>query len=243
MTKSLKLALFDCDGTLVDSQYAIVAAMNAAFLALGLPLPDPAAVRRVVGLPLVRAVAVLLPDNPERLHAAVADRYRLAFADARNRGVHEEPLFPGIREALEALEDAGLLLGVATGKSRRGLVATLDSHGLLDRFCTLQTSDTGPGKPHPDMVFRALAEAGVDASDTVVIGDTSFDMLMAGSARTGAVGVAWGYHEVEELTGAGAQRICLTTDEVPAAVLDLLGLNPLGVIRWTIPLDAANRNG
>ena len=145
---------------------------------------------------------------------------------------------PACREALEALEDAGLLLGVATGKSRRGLVATLDSHGLLDRFCTLQTSDTGPGKPHPDMVFRALAEAGVDASDTVVIGDTSFDMLMAGSARTGAVGVAWGYHEVEELTGAGAQRICLTTDEVPAAVLDLLGLNPLGVrsagpIRWT----------
>jgi phosphoglycolate phosphatase len=229
MTKSLKLALFDCDGTLVDSQYAIVAAMNAAFLGLGLPLPDPAAVRRVVGLPLVRAVAVLLPDNPERLHAAVADRYRLAFADGRNRGVHEEPLFPGIREALEALEDAGLLLGVATGKSRRGLVATLDSHGLLDRFCTLQTSDTGPGKPHPDMVFRALAEAGVDASDTVVIGDTSFDMLMAGSARTGAVGVAWGYHEVEELTGAGAQRICLTTNEVPAAVLDLLGLDPLGV--------------
>jgi phosphoglycolate phosphatase len=116
MTKSLKLALFDCDGTLVDSQYAIVAAMNAAFLGLGLPLPNPAAVRRVVGLPLVRAVAVLLPDNPERLHAAVADRYRLAFADARNRGVHEEPLFPGIREVLETLEDAGLLLGVATGK-------------------------------------------------------------------------------------------------------------------------------
>ena len=222
MTKPLKLALFDCDGTLVDSQYAIVAAMNTAFIALGLPVPDPAAVRRVVGLPLVRAVAVLLPDNPERLHAAVADKYRLAFADARNRGVNEEPLFPGMRQALEALEDAGLLLGVATGKSRRGLVATLDSHGLLDRSCTLQTSDTGPGKPHPDMVFRALAEAGVEASDTIVIGDTSFDMLMARSARTGAVGVAWGYHEVEELTEAGAQRICLTTDQVPVAVLDLL---------------------
>src|SRR3954471_8905069 len=103
MTKSLKLALFDCDGTLVDSQYAIVAAMNAAFLALGLPPPDPAAVRRVVGLPLVRAVALLLPDSVERLHAAVADRYRLAFADARNRGIHDEPLFPGMREALEAL--------------------------------------------------------------------------------------------------------------------------------------------
>jgi phosphoglycolate phosphatase len=222
MTKPLKLALFDCDGTLVDSQYAIVAAMNTAFIALGLPVPDPAAVRRVVGLPLVRAVAMLLPGNPERLHAAVADKYRLAFADARNRGVNEEPLFPGMRQALEALEEAGLLLGVATGKSRRGLVATLDSHGLLDRFCTLQTSDTGPGKPHPDMVFRALAETGVEASDTVVIGDTSFDMLMAGSARTGAVGVAWGYHEVAELTEAGAQRICLTTDQIPAAVLDLL---------------------
>lgn len=223
-SKPLRLALFDCDGTLVDSQYAIVAAMNAAFVALGLPLPDAAAVRRVVGLPLVQAIAVLLPDAQPRLHVTLADRYKLAFADARNRGVHEEPLFPGIRGALDALEGAGLLLGVATGKSRRGLVATLDQHGLLDRFTTLQTSDTGPGKPHPDMVFRALAETGVEASDTVVIGDTTYDMLMAGSARAGAVGVAWGYHEVAELTGAGAQRICETADQVPAAVLALLDL-------------------
>jgi phosphoglycolate phosphatase len=77
------------------------------------------------------------------------------------------------------------------------------------------------------MVFRAMAETACEPSETVVIGDTSFDMLMAGSARTGAVGVAWGYHEVEELTGAGAQRICLTTDEVPAAVMNLLGLDLL----------------
>ncbi|WP_158044298.1 HAD-IA family hydrolase [Skermanella pratensis] len=221
-SRPLRLALFDCDGTLVDSQFAIVAAMNAAFVALGLPLPDAAAVRRVVGLPLVQAISILLPDGQPRLHVALADRYKLAFADARNRGAHEEPLFPGIRDALDALENAGLLLGVATGKSRRGLVATLDQHGLLDRFTTLQTSDTGPGKPHPDMVFRALAETGVEAADTVVIGDTTYDMLMAGSARAGAVGVAWGYHEVAELTGAGAQRVCQTADQVPAAVLSLL---------------------
>ena len=223
MKDRLRLALFDCDGTLVDSQYAIIAAMNAAFRGMGLPVPDPAAVRRVVGLPLVQAISLLLPDGPERLHHSLADRYRRAFSDARTRGDHHpEPLFPGIREALEALENAGLLLGVATGKSRRGLVATLDAHGLLDRFATLQTSDTGPGKPHPDMVFRALADTGVEAADTVVIGDTTFDMLMAGSARTGSVGVAWGYHEVAELTAAGAQRICETTEEVPGAVLDLL---------------------
>ncbi|EWY39849.1 HAD family hydrolase [Skermanella stibiiresistens SB22] len=232
VSKRLRLALFDCDGTLVDSQFAIVAAMNAAFVGMGLPAPDAASVRRIVGLPLVHAIAVLHPSGQERLHRALADRYKLAFADARNRGVHDEPLFPGIREALAAIEDAGLLLGVATGKSRRGLVATLDHHGLLDRFTTLQTSDTGPGKPHPDMVFRALADTGVDAADTIVIGDTSFDMLMAGSARAGAVGVAWGYHETAELTKAGALRICQTADELPAAILALLDRETADQAQW-----------
>lgn len=222
MPSPLRLALFDCDGTLVDSQHAIVDSMAEAWRRHGLGTPDPLAVRRVVGLSLVTAVADLLPDRDAALHAAVADAYRDAFAGRRQRGVLEEPLFPGIAAALDALEAAGVLLGVATGKSLRGLRSVLERHGLERRFVTLQTADTGPGKPHPAMVQRALAETGVAAADTVMIGDTTFDIQMARNAGIASVGVSWGYHEVPELEAAGADRIVRDGAGVAAAVLDLL---------------------
>lgn len=222
MTMPLRLALFDCDGTLVDSQHAIVDSMAEAWHAHGLGEPDPHAVRRVVGLSLVPAVAALLPDlEPER-HAAVAESYKNAFAARRQRGAVEEPLFSGIAQTLDALEAAGVLLGVATGKSQRGLRAVLERHGLTHRFVTLQTADTGPGKPHPDMVHRALAETGVDPAATVMIGDTTYDILMARNACVASVGVSWGYHEVPELVAAGADRIVHGGEQIAVAVLDLL---------------------
>jgi phosphoglycolate phosphatase len=217
-----RLVLFDCDGTLVDSQHAIVSAMTEAWRSYGLGTPSPLAVRRLVGLPLVDAVARLLPGLPPAAHEEVAARYKEAFHAQRVRGDHPEPLFPGLREAIDAIEATGAILGVATGKSRRGLLATLDHHGLLDRFVTLQTADIGPGKPHPDMVHRAMAEVGAAAHGTLVIGDTTYDMLMARSARVGAIGVAWGYHEEAELRQAGAQLFCRAYDEVPAAVAAVL---------------------
>lgn len=217
-----RLALFDCDGTLVDSQHAILAAMEAGFAAAGLA-PAPAnAVRRVVGLPLVEGVARLLPGADPRLHVEIAEAYKAAFQDNRLHGRHPEPLYPGVRPALDALEEAGLLLGIATGKSRRGLLATLQHHGLLDRFVTLQTSDILPGKPHPDMVHHAMAEAGTDSAGTVVIGDTTFDVLMAKNAGVACVGVSWGYHAPEELVANGAARLVDAFEDVPGAVLGLL---------------------
>lgn len=218
----LRLAVFDCDGTLVDSQFSIVGAMTAAFAVHDLPPPDPRPVRRVVGLSLGEAVAVLLPDHDAAFHAAVAESYRDAFFRQRRSGTLHEPLFPGIRDCLDALEAEGVLLGVATGKSRRGLDAVLEHHGLTGRFVTLQTSDRGPGKPHPDMLYRALGEAGVAADGAVMIGDTTFDIQMARSAHVESVGVSWGYHEVAELQGAGAARIVDTAEELTAAVLDML---------------------
>ncbi|MDR3517327.1 MAG: HAD-IA family hydrolase [Azospirillaceae bacterium] len=222
ITTTPSLALFDCDGTLVDSQHAIVAAMTAAWRCHGLADPDPAAVRRIVGLSLLAAVAALLPQGMPRDHERLAELYKEAFRDQRRLGTQEEPLYPGAVAALDALAAAGVWLGVATGKGRRGLMPLLEHHALTDRFVTLQTADDGPGKPHPDMIHRAQAVTGVDADRVVMIGDTSFDMLMAVAAGVGAVGVAWGYHDVAELTAAGADHIVDDFAAVPATVLGLL---------------------
>ncbi|HEY0832974.1 MAG TPA: HAD-IA family hydrolase [Azospirillum sp.] len=222
MAAPLRLALFDCDGTLVDSQHAIVDSMAKAWRDHGLGVPDVGAVRRMVGLPLQQAIATLAPHLDAETALEVADSYRDHFFDLRRTGALEEPLFPGIAEALDALERAGVLLGVATGKSRRGLLAVLEHHGLRARFVTLRTSDDGPGKPHPDMVFRALHESGVERGGAVMIGDTTYDMQMARNARIAALGVSWGYHAVAELRAAGADRIVDAGEAIAPAVLALL---------------------
>ena len=201
------LVVFDCDGTLVDSQHAIVACMEAAFAAEGEAPPPAAAVRRVIGLPLAECVARLGPDLAGERHARIVEAYKEHFFILRQRPDHHEPLFPGAVEALDAIERSGALLGIATGKARRGLLAVLERHGLADRFVTLQTGDVGPGKPHPAMLERAIDEAGCTAAETVMIGDTVFDIQMARSAGTWAVGVVWGYHDPAELTAAGAHRL------------------------------------
>lgn len=224
MAKSgaLKLVLFDCDGTLVDSQHAIVDSMNAAWDAHGLGAPDANAVRRVVGLSLVEAIMRLAPALTEKEACKVAETYKRAFGDMRNLGQVDEPLYDGMLETIETLAAAGYLMGVATGKSRRGLDAVLNRHKLRDHFVTLQTADMGPGKPNPHMVWRALDETGAGAADTVVVGDTTFDIHMARRAGSSAIGVVWGYHEPEELTAAGAHRVVLHPRDIPAAVAELL---------------------
>lgn len=219
----LKLALFDCDGTLVDSQHAIIAAMVAGFDEMRLPPPPAVAIRRVVGLPLVEAAARLAPDATDNaLHEAIAEAYKQAFYRNRLAGTHPEPLFDGLLAALDRLEQEGFLLGIATGKSRRGLDATLKHHGLTHRFVTLQTSDRVAGKPNPDMVLHALAETGADAEGTIVIGDTTFDIWMARNAKVASVGVSWGYHDLSELQAAGADRLVDDYAQVPGALMDIL---------------------
>ncbi|HET6157305.1 MAG TPA: HAD-IA family hydrolase [Dongiaceae bacterium] len=205
-----RLFVFDCDGTLVDSQHNIVAAMGAAWARHDLPAPLASDVRRIVGLTLEIAIARLLPAADDATHRTIAAAYREIVHDLRAgnaQGTAEEPLFPGIRELIEVLVAPEVFLGVATGKNLRGLEHTLAVHGLRDRFHTLQTADLCRSKPDPEMVLRAMAETGTKAATTVVIGDTSFDMEMARSAGATAIGVAWGYHEVAELRDAGAHAI------------------------------------
>ncbi|MDR3439246.1 HAD-IA family hydrolase [Telmatospirillum sp.] len=222
MLAPLRLAIFDVDGTLIDSQHNIIAAMTQAFVANGLATPDSGAVRRIIGLSLVEAAATLLPNQDPSLHQAIAQSYRDAFFTLRSRPDHTEPLFPGVADALNRLEADGWILGIATGKSRRGLEAMIERHGLHGRFVTHQTADGNPGKPHPGMVLRAMQEAGAEPGRSVMIGDTTFDMLMGRAAGAFAAGVAWGYHPVDELRRAGAQIVVDDWKALPAGISSLL---------------------
>lgn len=206
-----KLAIFDCDGTLVDSGGTIHAALLQAFEAHGLECPPRDVTKKVIGLSLMEAMAALVPHGD---HAALTQTYKDAFFSMRGAGRVEEPLFDGIVELLDTLESNDWLLGVATGKSDRGLRHCLENHGLGERFVTLQTADRNPSKPHPAMALAAMAEAGVEPQLTIFVGDTGWDMGCARGAGVGAIGAGWGYHEIEELTAAGAHGVALAPGDV-----------------------------
>ena len=204
MTKERRLVVFDVDGTLVDSQADIVASMGAAFDVVNLDPPERSEVLSIVGLSLPQAMARLAPgaDN-DGLVAAYKDAYVARRAAAGSEV--SSPLYPGARAALERLHAMpDVVLGVATGKSRRGLDLLLEACDLTSFFVTQQVADFHPSKPHPSMLFKAMDETGVGAGHAVMVGDTSFDMQMAQSAGLPFVGVSWGYHPVIDLTGAVA---------------------------------------
>ena len=213
-----RLAIFDCDGTLVDSGGTIYAALRETFRQRGLDVPAPRVARKVIGLSLVEAMAELLPEAGNGEHADLAEEYKRHFMALRAAGQVEEPLFEGILELLDALEDEGWLLAVATGKSDRGLKHCLDLHGIHARFVSLQTADRHPSKPHPSMVEQAMADAGASPQMTIVVGDTSYDMAMAVAANARGIGAGWGYHEADELLEAGAVAVA----DDPRDVLTLI---------------------
>ena len=196
--------------------------MEAAFEDVGRAAPTRGEIRRIVGLSLFEAMRVLVPDGDEALHLGLVEQYKDRFRALRANGLLEEPLFDGIAAVLTQLDEAGWLLGVATGKSKRGLDGLLQSHALTALFVTLQTADGHPSKPHPAMVEAAMAEAGAEPETTIVIGDTSFDMVMARSAAARALGVAWGYHDPAELIRAGAQALADRPQDIPSILESMI---------------------
>ncbi|TCO71526.1 HAD-IA family hydrolase [Rhodovulum euryhalinum] len=218
---ALRLVIFDVDGTLVDSQSHIAASMAAAFQAEGLAVPPLPAILGVVGLSLPVAIARLAPDLPGDRLARMVEGYRQQYFALRV-GTEASPLYPGARAAVETLAAADdTLLGIATGKSRRGLDAILETHALGSHFVTRQSADDHPSKPHPAMVLAALSETGVAPENAVMIGDTEFDIEMGRAAGVRTLGVTWGYHAPDRL--AAADAVIDSFASLPAAVDRLRG--------------------
>lgn len=205
-----RLILFDCDGTLVDSQQHIIVSMQAAFADSGLEAPEADAVRGVIGLSLSLAVAGLAPDIDDGLHQQVLARYKHVYVASET----SLALFPGVREGLEDLHDKGYWLGIVTGKSRQGLLRVLDAFDLHALFPVWRTADCCPSKPHPAMVLECMDELGVAAAATQVIGDACFDMQMARAAGVRALGVSFGVEPANRLIEAGAARVYHRFDEI-----------------------------
>ncbi|MGR3573035.1 HAD-IA family hydrolase [Brevirhabdus sp.] len=215
------LILFDVDGTLVDSQLHIIGAMRAAFAAAGLPAPQDEAIRSIIGLSLSEAMLVLAPEADSE---ALVENYRNSFARTRMSDPASAltPLYPGALAALDHCRGVDhYVLGIATGKSRRGLTHLMESHALADYFVTTQVADDHPSKPHPSMVLRAAAETGIDMGRVLMIGDTSYDMAMGRSAGARTLGVAWGYHGVDALHAAGAEAVIDRYEDLPDAIASI----------------------
>ena len=141
------LIVFDCDGTLIDSGHNIVTAMRKAWLSNGLKPPPTNAIRRIVGLKLGEAIYQLMPPECDIEPAILEESYIKSFTESLNRSDYTEPLYPGVRQCLESLKALGFQLGIATGKSRRGLLRTFEQHSLGFFFQVLKTADDGPGNP------------------------------------------------------------------------------------------------
>jgi len=209
-----RLAIFDFDGTIVDSAATIEQALIATLEAIGHRLHDNQCCRQVIGLSLWEVAAELMPDADTDMIAKFGHAFKTVFHDVRDSRPHAEPVFDGVVELLDALQDDGWLLAIATGNTRRGVMPLLKAHELDGRFVSLQTADEHPSKPNPSMVGSAILDARADPSSTIVIGDTTFDVLMARAAGTQAIGVTWGCHEAFDLRAAGATGIARHPSDV-----------------------------
>lgn len=204
----MKLALFDVDGTLMDSQAMILASLTAAFNSEDMPLPSRDEMLGIVGLSLVKAMATLRPDDAAERHERLAQSYKQAFWTYRTDKSFPEVPFDGALELVRRLQARDdVLIGIATGKSQRGVRHIIDQFGLEGVFTTIQTSDDAPSKPHPGMILQAMAETGARPEDTVMIGDAIFDIDMAHAAGVKAVAVGWGFQPTSVLARAQPHAI------------------------------------
>lgn len=204
------LIVFDWDGTLFDSTALIVRCIQAAAADLGTAVPSDAQAAYVIGMGLQEALQHAVPTFPRERYAELANRYRHHYF-ARQ---HELTLFPGTLAMLHALKARGHVLGIATGKSRRGLDEALRSVELQGLFDATRTADETASKPHPLMLQELMAEAGAAAAHTLMIGDTTHDLQLAANAGAAAVAVSFGAHEREAFDAHAPRFVAHSTREL-----------------------------
>ena len=199
------LILFDCDGTLTDSNALIVGAIRAAFVDAGLQAPDPRTILNTLGMSLHGVLAALL----KKLVVDGADIEQLAQSYRQHywAGENEIILYPHVLETLETLRLRGYWLAIVTGKSKSGLLRVFDRFPLLDYISAWRTADCCPSKPHPAMAYECMQELGVTAERTALVGDACFDMRMAKAAGVRALGVAFGADNEQILLDEGAESV------------------------------------
>ena len=215
----MKLAVFDVDGTLVDSRTSIHSSSDAAFLHLGRTPPPYDEVRQIVGLSLFEGLARLAPDMSADEIASLVAFYKVHFGTLHQDPYWKDPLYDGAADLLDHLKAGSWKIAMATGQSRRGVERALKVHAWADIFDSTHCADDGPGKPHPSMLLEAMRSLGASPAETLMIGDTAHDIQMAKAAGVMAIAVTWGFHTHEEIQSAGADVICHTFPELQA-VLD-----------------------
>ena len=207
MSQNLKLALFDYDGTIVDSAIMIVEGAIAAFRICGLPDPDPKKVRENIGKPLAIALDEYMPPGFNVTPNEISEAYRSWYAEQGRLGLQNEPLYPGVIELLKELKTDDWLIGIATNKSRIGLTNGLAKHSLSDMFDITLSTDENIPKPNPAMAIKAMNDLGVDKENCVMIGDTINDIGLGVNAGITSIGVTWGYNDKNLLLSAGANYL------------------------------------
>lgn len=212
MPKQFDLLIFDWDGTLMDSAGVIVDSIQRACEDIGLDAPSERASRQIIGLGLIQALQTLLPDLPADDYPRLVERYRHHYLgrDA------QLPLFAGVGSGIRELHESGFTLAVATGKSRLGLERALEASGLGAWFASTRCADQTHSKPHPAMVLELIDELAADPARTLVIGDTSHDLLMASNAGVASLGVTYGAHEAGDLHPHAPLALMNSFDEVYA---------------------------
>ncbi len=194
--KKFTLLVFDWDGTLMDSAANIIECVRGAAMDLSLNVPTDDAIRNIIGLGLKEAVTEMFPGVDEDLVWQVVERYRVHFLDHRRP---PSELFPGAEDTLRQIADMGYLMAVATGKGRAGLDKVFTYTGLGGLFHTSRCADEGFSKPNPDMLLQIMDELGTPGHETLMIGDTEYDMKMALNANAHRLGVSYGSHSRERL--------------------------------------------
>ena len=207
MSKNLKLALFDYDGTIVDSAIMIVEGAIAAFRMCGLPDPNPQKVRENIGKPLAIALDEYMPPGYNVTPEQISEAYRSWYAEQGRLGLQNEPLYTGVEDLLKELKADEWLIGIATNKSRIGLTNGLAKHNMSNFFDITLTTDENIPKPNPAMAIKAMKDLGIQDKFCVIIGDTINDIGLGVNAGIISIGVTWGYNNRDLLLSAGASHL------------------------------------